>query len=597
MKNLNINSIATERIDWDDTQVVDRVIRQYEDHPKAFQKEAIQNAWDARLDKKKGEGWRLEIYLHKDNNGKTHLVIEDFGTTGMNDRRLDAFLSLWKPHKEYLDAGGQGQGKFVLMGASKEEILIVESIDEKNSYRCRFLQRGRKSKEDINVNDLIPEIKPLGHRGTRIWVYDIKREFLEKVSSPEFVDFILESWWQILEARFNGKIILFGKEIKLPKIPAPKEEVILLENKQLEKFGKIKRLVLKFYDKPIPGIFQGIRIQRANMMITKIPFEVYEKDYKGKFSGYIEFDRDLESLLKDIERSDHCSFRYESPWKEIKLLLKEEAEKFVNKILPKKQERKTIQLKNLNKIIQKANQIIGEFCPEVIGTGTTVPSIPRKAKPPLRIKYLTINKREVKYGDSIFPSLSIINETEEDKKVLLRMELKKNGNRLTGEEYKFKLMSNQQKLMKLSEIKLEKENYSKGKYTIRVTLEENRREVDTKATSFYLEVKREPIKKGFIKQIRLLKDFETPFRYKVITQGVLLVNLGHKDPWVIREILKNKPTILNKQWEYYIIKICIEEAINQLMKIRFQETPDLDPDDLVKEINNLKDRMYYEVYT
>ena len=53
MKKLDINSIATERIDWDETQVVDRIVRQYENYPKAFQKEAIQNAWDARFREEK----------------------------------------------------------------------------------------------------------------------------------------------------------------------------------------------------------------------------------------------------------------------------------------------------------------------------------------------------------------------------------------------------------------------------------------------------------------------------------------------------------------------------------------------------------------
>jgi len=133
MKNLDINSIETDKIDWDDTQVVDRVVRQYENFPKAFQKESIQNAWDAR--KPKGENWKMEIYYHKENNGKVHLIVEDFGTTGMNDKRLHAFLSLWKPHKEHSDAGGQGQGKFVLMRASKEEIIIIESIDEMKIYK------------------------------------------------------------------------------------------------------------------------------------------------------------------------------------------------------------------------------------------------------------------------------------------------------------------------------------------------------------------------------------------------------------------------------------------------------------------------------
>ena len=591
-----LNIPKTERIDADLSKVVDRVKRQYENFPKAFQKEAIQNAWDARLDRKNADGWKIRFYTYKE-KGVEHLIIEDFGTTGMNRKKWHAFLSLWKSEKAPFDAGRQGQGKFVLMDASEDKILIVESKSDEISYACKFLQRDQKSleTEKFTIRDLISSASPLSHKGTKIWIYNVRKDFLRDLRSQEFIDFIVETWWQILESRFKGKIFVFDKEITIPTLPLIKEEVTLLENRSLKNFGKVKRLVLRFYEEPIPAIFQGIRVQRANMMVTKIPFEVYEKEYKDRFSGYIEFDKDLESLLKDIEKTDHCGFLYESPWKEIKSLLKDEAEKFVNKILPKKQERKNIQLKNLNKIIRKANQIIGELCPEVIGTGPTIPSIPEKPNPPVRIKYLMINKREVKYGDSIKPSLSIVNETKEDKKILLRMELKKEGNRLIKEEYKLKIISNQQKLMRLSEIKPEKENYPKGKYTIRVTLEENRHELDTKATSFYLEIQREPLKRGFIKHVDLF-DSESPIRNTPINKGVIRINLLHKDFINIWESFKNKPKQRNEQIGFYIIKICLDEAINELLRIKLKDLEGSDPEEIIREIVNLKDKMYYEVY-
>jgi len=598
MKNLDITSIETERIDWDDTEVVDRVVRQYENFSKAFQKECIQNAWDARLDRKKGEGWKIKIYSHRDVNGKVHIIIEDSGTKGMNKKRLDAFLSLWKPEKEHLDAGGQGQGKFVLMGASKENILIVESIDEENCYKCRFLQRGQKNKDNISIiiKDLIPGVGPLNHMGTRIWIYDTKEDFLKIITSKEFIEPIIESWWQVLGDRFNAKISLFNREIKPLPTPPSKEEVLLLENEQIENFGRIKRLVLRFHESPISEIFQGIRVQRANMMITKIPFEVYEKDYKNRFSGYIELDEDLEKLLKDIEKTDHCGFLYESPWKEIKNVVKDKAEKFVAKIIPKKEKRKTFELKNLNQLIQKANQIISENCPDVMGPGIIIPPITRKSKPLLRIKYLTINKREVKYEDIIKPHCCVINETDKNKKILLKVELKKEGNRTSKEEYKLRITAKEQKPIKLSEIELKKENYSKGKYTIRATIEENRHAIDSKATSFYLEIKREPTKKGFVKNVKFF-DSNEPARNKPINKGIIEINLTHKDFMNIWELFSKKKRQLNEQTGFYSIKICLDEAINEVSKVKLKDTHNLDLDDLIKEISGLRDKMYYEVYT
>lgn len=599
MKNLDITSIETEQIDWDDTKVVDRVVRQYENFPEAFQKECIQNSWDARLDRKKGKEWKIKIYTHRDANGKVHVIIEDFGTKGMNKKRLDAFLSLWKPEKEHLDAGGQGQGKFVLMGASKENILIVESIDKENSYKCRFLQRGQKNKDNFSIviKDLILGVKPLNHIGTKIWIYDTKEDFLKIITSKEFINPIIESWWQILGDRFNAKISLFSREIKPLPMPPSKEEVLLLENEQIKNFGRIKRLILRFHERPISEFFQGIRVQRANMMVTKIPFEVYEKEYKNRFSGYIEFDKDLEKFLKDIEKTDHCGFLYESPWKEIKNTVRDKAEKFVDKIIPRKEKRKTFKLEHLNQLILKANQIISENCPGIMGPGTIVPDITRKSKPLLRIKYLTINKREVKYEDIIKPHCSIINETNENKKILLKVELKKDGvSRISKEEYKLRITSNDQKPIKLSEIELKKENYSKGKYTIRATLEENRHDIDSKATSFYLEIKREPAKKGFVKNVKFFETNE-PVRNKSINKGIIEINLIHKDFVNIWELFAKKKKQLNEQIGFFMIKICLDEAITELFKIKLKDAHNLDLDDLIREINILKDKMYYEVYT
>jgi len=592
---MNNLKIETERIDWDDNQVVDRVVRQYENFIKAFQKEAIQNAWDARLDKKNGRNWKITFRLH-DNN----LLIEDYGTTGMDNNKMYAFLSLWIPNKEHLDAGGQGQGKFVLMRGSKSEIIIVESVDEKNNYRCRFLQRGRKSKENLSlkIQELIPNEIPLSHQGTRIWIYDIREDFLQSLYSKEFIDSIIESWWQILGNRFNAEIILFNKKVQLPKIPPAKKETVLLENKPLGNFGRIKRLVLVFHENSIPEIFQGIRIQRANMMITKIPFEVYDKAYHDRFSGYAEFDKDLEGALKDIEKTDHCGFLYQSPWKELKEIIRKHAQDFVDKILPPKIKGRDVNIKNLSRIIQKSNQIINEYCPEIVGKGTFVPHITRPSKPLLYIKYLTVNKREVKFSDTILARCNLINNSDEDKEIILKTELKREGVNFMRKEYKLKMNSKESKIITLFEIELNEENYPKGKYTIRVSIEDedNRHTIDSKATSFYLEIKRETTKKGFIKGINFFHREDLMMRYISKEKGLIEINMGHKDFDNIWATFSKNKNVLNRQIEFFIIKICLDEAINELLKIKIKDSREKDPDELIIEINEIKDRMYYEAY-
>lgn len=596
MNQIDINSIETERIDWDDTQVVDRIVRQYENYPKALQKECIQNSWDARNDRKNGVSWKIIIDLHR-LDSKNHLVIEDFGTKGMNEERLYAFLSLWKPHKDHTDAGGQGQGKFVLMRPSKLEIIIVESIDQAGNYRCRFLQRGRKSKEasSFGIQNLIPNSKPLDHQGTKIWIYDIQDNYLKEIKSKNFIEFIIESWWQILGNRFNADIKLFGQKIIIPDLLSPVEEVTLFENLKLKDFGRIKRLNLSYYEEQIPELFRGIRVQRANMMITKVPFEVYDREYQGRFSGYIEFDSDLEEQMKSIEKTDHCGFLYESPWKEIKALVKEEADKFISKIIPSREHQKSLNIRNLSEVIKKANQIINDYCPEILGGGTVVPPFPPKPKLPLRIKYLLLNKREAKFGDKIKASSSILNGEKEDKKVSLYVELKRSGVRISEEEYSFKIRSGQAKLIRLSEIKLSPDEFEKGKYTLRATLRNDRHDIDTKSTSFYLESKREPVKRGFIREVRFYES-EEPLRNKSVRSGTLEVNLKHNDFINIYSTFEDKPNILNKQIGFFIMKICLDEAVNELFKLKLREKDNRDLDDVLQELKETKDRMYFDVY-
>lgn len=589
--------IKTEQIEADLSKVVDRVSKQYDRPDIAFQKEAIQNSWDVRENKKEGKEWWLKIYEYKDSDKKTNVVVEDFGTKGMNQDRWEAFSSLWRPKKDRDDAGGKGQGKFVLMNASREHVLFVESISDDTSYICKFLQDGKKSSdsENLEISKYIPGVKPLDHKGSRIWVYDVREDFLKTLHSEEFADSIIECWWQVLGPRFNGKINLFDKEILHKPLPSPTEEITSFENYQVEGFGRVKRLCLGFYANKVPVAFDGVMVQRANMMIVKIPFDVHDKEYQGRFSGYIEFDETLEKELKEIERNDHCSFQSESPWKEIKVLIKDEVAKFVSKIVPSKEQRKTINIKNLSEVIQKANQIIDEYCPEILGGGTVMPPITPKPKPPIRIKHLAVNKREVKWGDTIKATCGILNTTSEDRKVSLNIEVKRLGIKVLEEEYSLKIKSGESKPMKLTEFKLVQNKFDKGKYVVRATLREGRHDLDTKSTSFYLESKREPVKKGFIKEIRFYESDE-PLRNKPVKSGTLEINLGHKDFANIWSIFEEKPNIQSKQIGFFIMKLCLDEAVRELLKLKLKDEGSKDIDDIVQEVKEIQDRMYYDVH-
>lgn len=600
---ISLDQIKTKTIDAGLEHVVDRIIRQYEKLPNAFQKEAIQNAWDARFDKDRAKEWKIEIKLFQEPfTNKQHLIIEDSGTTGMNKEKWESFLALWKPDKQEEDAGGQGQGKFVLMKASIDNTLMVESRSTALDYSCRYLKNDQKDNQStqLQIEELIPGSARLNHRGTKVWICNVKKEFLKIIKSDNFIHLIAASWWQILKDPFNAKIILFGKQVASPKLPPVKESKVVLENKNIGSFGRIKRLVLEYYEKDIPDLYQGIRVQRANMMICSIPFNIHDDEYKNRFSGYILFEEKLlGSALKKLEKTDHCGFSWESPWKEIKQILESEIDKFKKIIIPKKEKKKSIIHGKLqDEIISKVNQIVMEHLPEIgKSSGPDVPLIPKNELPPCRIEILVINKREVKYGDIIIPKCLITNKTENFKKLLLRVSLKfYSGKEIYSEIYSFKIRPGRKRKFELPEIKLD-ESHTKGKYTIRATLEENRHDIHTKATSFYLEIKRPHIKTGFAKKIDF-SDFggDKTIRNTAIKNGIITVNIEHPDVNNIFDCFKTQKRKGNQQIKFYIIKIFLDEAVREALKLQLSEDKEKNIE-TINELMIMKDRMYFEIYT
>jgi hypothetical protein len=596
-----IENIKTETIEAGLEHVVDRIVRQYEEFHTAFQKEAIQNAWDARLDRKHAKDWKIKVDLFKEpHSDKQHLIIEDFHTYGMDKERWRAFLALWKPKKEDVDAGGQGQGKFVLMGASKDHILFVESKDPEFGYSCRYLRGSQKNNPEykIDITEEIQGSEHLNHRGTKVWIYDVRKEFLQSILSQNFYHNIAATWWQLFQERFfNAKIYLFGKLIRPLKLPQVKESKIVLENYEVKDFGRIKRLVLEFYEEDIPELCRGVRVQRANMMITRIPFNIYDKDFKNRFSGFIEFDKNLSKILKEIEKTDHCNFAWESPWREIKGLIDKEIEKFKDSIIPKKEKTKSvISTKQQNEIINRVNQIVLEHLPDISKlTGSAIPTIVPKEPPECRIESLLINKRQPKYNDIIKPKCTIKNTSNHSKKVILKTILKfHTGREIDKEEHLFRIKPGRLKKLNLSEIDLNK-TYSKGKYTIRAILKQNSHDIHSKATSFYLEVERPHIKSGFVKKFNFEELGDATIRNTPINKGSVTVNPIHPDFRNIFNSFEPQKRKRTLQINFYIMKILLDEAVRTVLRLKISKNQELN-EEFLNELLSIRDRMYYEVF-
>jgi hypothetical protein len=110
----------------------ENIAEQYTNIFEGLQKDAAQNSWDARLTKK-GKDWKLLFkYLHD----RHILIIEDFGTTGMNSEKWNSYQSLWDTTKAVEDTlGARGQGKFLFHYFSTDKLVLTESIDEIGQYR------------------------------------------------------------------------------------------------------------------------------------------------------------------------------------------------------------------------------------------------------------------------------------------------------------------------------------------------------------------------------------------------------------------------------------------------------------------------------
>lgn len=118
--------------------------------PHGVQKDAIQNMWDARANKK-GTGWSARFEVLTSANGHTFLCMTDAGTTGLTGHvlqpeeliadlpseerwgRFENVAFTKDPSEEAL--GARGRGKFIFVGASKMSTIIYDTLRKDGLYR------------------------------------------------------------------------------------------------------------------------------------------------------------------------------------------------------------------------------------------------------------------------------------------------------------------------------------------------------------------------------------------------------------------------------------------------------------------------------
>ena len=280
-----------------------------------LQKDAIQNSWDARVDKKHGFGWEFGVGMLNIRNQKV-LCIKDIGSTGLNGTMFNDELELKKilykndegenlayflnsnfSAKSNEEGGNRGRGKSLFLYASQKKEVFFYSLrqsdneyvfgelylDEYNEIRFR-IHYGLDAKE--RFKDFIAGAQNLLNKpGTRIYITEPNPSIERSIHTGEIFSYIAYSRWEILK-KYKAKIFVYdGKEKKYLSLPVwyeDKEDDDKNKKFELEviKSGtdyKIKRLVLRYAPNiDLPESVRGIAIQRCGMTIERVKAEDLE---------------------------------------------------------------------------------------------------------------------------------------------------------------------------------------------------------------------------------------------------------------------------------------------------------------------------------
>lgn len=514
------------------------------------QKDAIQNGWDARLNQK-GTGWKYGFHL-TEGKEHTYLVMQDSGTTGLTGRVLDPdeyleklpkeerwgrFESLAFTKEEGSEAlGSRGQGKFIFVVASKENIILYDTLRDDGSYRlgARTVKKtqspvvhwdgaeGRQKLQNI-TRGAIPGLDEVG---TRVIIVDPIEELKDALESGEFLRNIEETWWEII-MKYDASIgVRIGPDLEMASMPKGFDLVEedtenvrywTVEHTTIEGSIDLKKLHIVHKDpEEVPDDVRGIAIQRGGMKIDTVePKYLPEYMARGMY-GYVTVDEDAELELKRAENPEHYGFNYQYKVpRAIRNFVRDEAQRFASEKLGWNRDERAIQRQRQRNAERKAlsqiNQVTKDFdfsSPTPgpgpggkEGTGGTGSGIGGEKTNMLRVQMPDIKLpnpgyRRVNHGETVQNiSAGIINETEESANVQLRLYLRyyeEKQKEYHNEEYTVDADSSIDLVGPFEETFDEDTYPNVGKYTFVarvISLEEDDKGdvLDEKRRSFYLE--------------------------------------------------------------------------------------------------------------
>lgn len=581
-----------------DTNIAEQYTNIYE----GLQKDAAQNSWDARVFKK-GKDWKL---LFRYINERDILVIEDFGTTGMNPKKWVAYQSLWDTSKTDEDTlGARGQGKFLFHYFSKDKLVLTETIDEYGNYRFSYGTSEEWDDETKKLHDFIPGASPLDHQGTKIWIMSIDPEFKDELLDYRlFMKYIASTWWEIIQNYDATFIVNFDgvdRQVILHDLPEILKEEHF-KNERIKGIGKIRNLVLQYCKEDIPEEFRGIAIQRGGMAILRF-LVTAEDNIKNRIYGYCNFDDDLERELKKCEMPNHFGFFNRKAWNHVREHVRKRLDDFLLEITPKK-ERIEVRSDILQKAAKLVNNLIGEYAPELFGGPEKPPPPP---PPPVRIDVFRPNQRKFEYNETLLVQCEIANDTNDEKNLLLCFSMRHvNNTEKDRSRYVIKLPQRSRKKIDIPLIDFDEVKDKAGKYISGAFLYEQSEEIHRKSFTFYLH-EEPPVPppgsergKAFLSSFEFLKgkkpdgtmQFFAKWKNLPITdKGIMRIVWDHPEFVRLRELAGTKKA-KNREILLYCARCGIDEALRKLLELRYADnTLDIDK---IRDIKNLCDEMLYE---
>lgn len=335
-----------------------------------LQKDAIQNAWGACKDKKE---WGCIFNVGQDSKGIVYLTITDKGTCGLTgkiydnpdnipddlppDERLARFENMNFSGGNY-GPGLYGRGKLIFQAISKQGSIIYDSLIEGGEYRLgRRFQEGRHLRQFRKV--LIGKdaekmlgiltnnaVQPLTEIGTRITIIDPRDEVIDSIKSGEFLDYINETWWEILHhpkvkisVSCDGKTTIASCSSFIEKLIEenfPEKKIYCKEADVISIKGtpyRIKRICMVKADSPVPEPLRGLYVQRKGMKVGLTDLRDFPPDLEEFFLGFIQLDKDYEQFIEEAEDLEHYSFSANfASYRELKKYAQSQFDEFKKKL-------------------------------------------------------------------------------------------------------------------------------------------------------------------------------------------------------------------------------------------------------------------------